>query len=88
MNELLNQIFNEDVMLTLKRIPDNSVDMVFGDPDYNVGINYAGTTYTKKWDEYIEWYIELTRESMRVLKPNGNLFMLNYRLCHKMVDGL
>jgi site-specific DNA-methyltransferase (adenine-specific) len=52
--------------------------MVYGDPDYNVGIKYAGKNYTTKWNEYINWYIELTRESMRVLKPNGNLFMLNY----------
>ncbi|MGQ9863069.1 MAG: DNA-methyltransferase [Bacteroidia bacterium] len=62
----------------MKRIPDNSVDMVYGDPDYNVGISYAGKKYTKKWNEYIEWYIELTKESLRVLKPTGNLFMINY----------
>jgi len=74
----LNQVFNEDVMLTLKRLPDNSVDMVFGDPDYNVGINYGGAKYTQKWDDYIEWYTELARECLRVLKPDGNLFMLNY----------
>jgi site-specific DNA-methyltransferase (adenine-specific) len=52
--------------------------MVYGDPDYGVGINYAGKKYTKKWDEYIDWYVELTKEGMRVLKPSGNIFMLNY----------
>lgn len=26
----------------------------------------------------MNWYIELTKESLRVLKDNGNLFMLNY----------
>jgi site-specific DNA-methyltransferase (adenine-specific) len=52
--------------------------MVYGDPDYNVGINYAGKNYTQKWNDYINWYIELTKESMRVLKPTGNLFMINY----------
>lgn len=73
-----NHVFNEDVMQVLKRLPDNSVDTIYGDPDYNVGINYAGRNYTQKWDAYIEWYVELTRECMRVLKPTGNLFMLNY----------
>jgi site-specific DNA-methyltransferase (adenine-specific) len=71
-------VFNEDVMVTLKRLPDNSVDMIFGDPDYNVGVDYSGAKYTLKWDEYIEWYVELTRECLRVLKQDGNLFMLNY----------
>ena len=78
MNLPLNQVFNEDVMLTLERLPDNSVDMIFGDPDYNVGINYNGAKYTQKWNDYIEWYIELTHECLRVLKQDGNLFMLNY----------
>ena len=73
-----NQVFNEDVIAVLKKLPDNSLDMVYGDPDYNVGINYAGKNYTAKWDEYIDWYIELTKECMRVLKPTGNLFMMNY----------
>jgi len=62
----------------LKKLPDKSVDMVFGDPDYNVGIKYGDKTYTKNFNEYIDWYIELTKESMRVLKAHGNLFMLNY----------
>ncbi|MBI3502232.1 MAG: site-specific DNA-methyltransferase [Bacteroidetes bacterium] len=73
-----NKIFNEDVLQVLKKLPDGSLDMVYGDPDYNVGINYAGKNYTTKWNEYIDWYIELTKESMRVLKPTGNLFMMNY----------
>ncbi|MDR0485128.1 MAG: site-specific DNA-methyltransferase [Elusimicrobiota bacterium] len=78
MNNLINNIFNEDVFLTLKKLPDNSVNMIYGDPDYNVGINYAGAKYTQKWNDYIDWYIKLSQECIRVLKPEGNLFMLNY----------
>ncbi len=78
LDKFRNQVFNEDVMMVLQRLPDNSLDTVYGDPDYNVGLNYAGKNYTKQWQEYIEWYCELTRECMRVLKPTGNLFMLNY----------
>lgn len=73
-----NVLYNKDVMEVLKQIPDNSFDMVFGDPDYNVGVNYAGISYQKKWNDYIEWYCNLTKESLRVLKPTGNLFMVNY----------
>jgi len=73
-----NKVFNKDVMKVLKELPDNSLDMIYSDPDYNVGINYSGKNYTKKWNEYIDWYIELVSESMRVLKPTGNLFTINY----------
>ena len=73
-----NKIFDEDVLKVLKRMPCNSIDMIYGDPDYNVGINYAGKKFTTKWSEYIDWYVELTKECMRVIKPTGNLFMMNY----------
>lgn len=74
----LNRVYNGDIMRVLKDLPDNSIDMIFGDPDYNVGIKYGGNNYTRDFDDYINWYIELTRESMRVLKNDGNLFMMNY----------
>ena len=78
MDKFRNQIFNHDIFELLRTLPDNSVDMVYSDPDYNVGINYAGKKYTQKWEEYIEWYTQLIKESMRVLKPSGNLFTINY----------
>lgn len=78
LNNFRNQVFNQDVLAVLKQLPDNSLDMVYGDPDYNVGINYAGKNYTTKWNDYIDWYTELTKECMRVLKPTGSLFMMNY----------
>lgn len=74
----LNKLYNEDTLKILKSLPDECLDMVYGDPDYNVGINYNGSKYTQKWEDYIAWYCELAKESMRVLKPSGNLFMMNY----------
>jgi len=76
--QYVNKVFNDDVMNLLKKLPDKSVDMVFGDPDYNVGIKYGNKSYTKNFNEYIKWYIKLSKESMRVLKDDGNLFMMNY----------
>jgi DNA modification methylase len=78
MAKYLNKVFLMDIMQLLKELPDNSVDMVYGDPDYNVGIKYGDKTYTKNFDEYIEWYIELAKESLRVLKDTGNMFLINY----------
>lgn len=78
MNEFVNKIFNTDVMDVLKKMPDKSVDMIYSDPDYNVGIKYNSKSYTKNFDEYIEWYIDLAKESLRVLKDEGNIFFINY----------
>lgn len=73
-----NRVFKKDVIDVLRALPDGSLDMIYGDPDYGVGINYAGKRYTKKWSEYIEWYERLASECMRVLHPRGNLFLMNY----------
>jgi site-specific DNA-methyltransferase (adenine-specific) len=78
MINILNQIYNEDIITLLKRIPDNSIDMIYSDPDYNVGIKYNKNSYTKKFGEYINWYVGLAKESLRVLKGDGNMFFINY----------
>ncbi len=95
----LNKVFLKDVLELLKELPDGSVDMVYGDPDYNVGIKYGDKSYTKTFDEYMGWYIELAKESLRVLKDTGNMFLINYpkqnahlrvkyldEVCHEVLD--
>ena len=74
----LNQVVNDDVMNVLRDLPDNCVDMIYGDPDYNAGISYSGRTFTRSWDAYVDWYIELARESLRVLRDDGNMYLINY----------
>ena len=74
----LNKVYLGDVMELLKKLPDRCVYMVYGDPDYNVGVKYGDKSYTRNFGEYIEWYIELARESLRVLKDDGNMFLVNY----------
>lgn len=77
-DKYLDKVFLGDVMDLLGDLPDECVDMVFGDPDYNVGVKYGGRKYTRNFDEYIRWYIKLARESLRVLKETGNAFFINY----------
>ena len=74
----LNKVILGDVLELLPKIRDKSVDMVFGDPDYNVGVLYGDKKYTKRFDDYIEWYIEIAKESFRILKDDGNMFFINY----------
>ena len=73
-----NKLYNDDTLKILKSLPNECLDMIWGDPDYNVGINYNGSKYTQKWEDYISWYCELTTQCLRVLKPSGNAFFMNY----------
>ena len=42
-----NKLYNEDTLKILKSLPNECLDMVYGDPDYNADINYNGSTYTQ-----------------------------------------
>jgi site-specific DNA-methyltransferase (adenine-specific) len=76
--DLLNHLYRGPIEEVLRRLPDGSIDCIFADPDYNVGIRYQGRSYTRKFSEYIDSCVSWARESHRVLKPDGNLFIINY----------
>lgn len=78
MKKFLNKIHNIDIYELLRKLPDNSVDCIYSDVDYNRGIVYDGKSYTKRFDQYISDYIHLASESMRVLKDTGSAFFINY----------
>lgn len=78
LEKYLNTVYLGDVFDLLDRLPENSVDMIYSDPDYNVGIKYGDKSYSVEFDKYIEWYTALARKSLRVLKEDGNMFFINY----------
>jgi len=74
----IDKVYLGDIFDLLKNLPDKSIDCIYGDPDYNVGRKYEGKSYKMEFNDYIEWYINLAKESLRVLKDNGNMFFINY----------
>lgn len=74
----LDKVHNKDIHELLRELPSKSIDMVYSDIDYNVGIKYGGNSYTKLFKDYITEYISLASESMRILKDDGNAFFINY----------
>ncbi len=77
-SEFIDHIYNEDVLDLLRRLPNNSVDCVYADPDYNVGVKYNKKSYSKSFNDYIAWCVLWSQGSKRVLKEDGNLFIINY----------
>ncbi len=67
---------NDDCIEALKTLPDNSVDLVFTSPPYADQRNhtYGGI----KPDKYVEWFLPVSKELFRVIKPTGT-FVLNIK---------
>jgi len=72
----LDQIINADCLDELKKFSPNSVDLVVTSPPY---AGKRGDDYdTKPIKGYNEWFLEITEELYRVLKPSGS-FVLNIK---------
>lgn len=77
---LESQLINDDCLVSLKSIANNSIDFCFADPPYNLKKKYD------KWDdalesvEYFAWCDKWLSELCRVLKPGRTLAVLNIPL--------
>lgn len=70
------QVFLGDATTELSNIPDNSVDLIFTSPPYadQRKNTYGGIPAEK----YVEWFLPISAELFRVLKPTGT-FVLNIK---------
>lgn len=74
---LLDVVHCGDAIEMLKKYPDNSIDLVFADPPYNLDKAYNSYNDEKKDEKYIEWCNSWLKEYVRILKPTGSLYLLN-----------
>lgn len=75
-------IYLGDCAKILKKIPDNSVDLIITSPPY---ADQRKKTYGGIHpDQYVKWFLPISKELLRVLKPTGT-FILNIK--EKVVDG-
>ena len=72
------RLFQGDCLELLRSLPDDSVDMVFADPPFNLGKEYGkGINDQLRADDYLRWSNSWLGESIRVLAPGGSLFAFN-----------
>src|SRR3990170_2951839 len=71
-----------DCKEVLKDLDENSIDLVVTSPPYADSRN--GTYGGIKPDHYVEWFLPISKELLRVLKQDGT-FVLNIK--KKVIDG-
>ena len=80
----LNKIYNEDCLEGMKRIPDNTIDLIITSPPYNLGKqHHTGNNRFKCYEDYDDnmpeelyqqWQVEVLKECYRVLKHDGSIW--------------
>ncbi|MBD2437502.1 site-specific DNA-methyltransferase [Nostoc sp. FACHB-110] len=71
-------LYQGDCLKLLSALPDESVELVFADPPFNLGKEYGeGVSDRMDVDKYLDWSQQWLSECVRVLKPGGSLFVFN-----------
>jgi len=73
----LNRIIQGDCLALFRDIPDNSVDITFADPPFNLKKKYNSTKDSLALQEYLDWCQQWISEMVRVTKPSGSIFVHN-----------
>ena len=73
----LNTITLGDCLKLLKDIPDNTVDLAFADPPFNLKKEYGKYDDRKELKEYLKWCENWLKELIRVTKPTGSICVHN-----------
>jgi site-specific DNA-methyltransferase (adenine-specific) len=71
-----NKLYEGDSIEWLKSLKMESVDLIFADPPYN--IKKADWDKFDSQEQYINWSMKWIKESARVLKPNGTLYICGF----------
>ena len=71
----LNQIFNEDTLLGLNRIPDESIDLIIADPPYSLGKDYGNQSDKLNSADYLRWMEQWIDAVIPKLKPTGSFYI-------------
>ncbi len=81
----MNKIFEKDghkiicgdCLEVLKELPNNSIDLIFADPPYNIGKSFAGLK--DKWEKdenYVKWCYEWIDLCINKLKNTGSFYVM------------
>ena len=77
------KLYMGNVLDVLKKMPSDSVDMIFTSPPYNIGLKdrkdtniatYDSWSDDLEYEEYCKWQIDILNECYRIVKDGGTLF--------------
>ncbi len=82
LSEYLDTVLKGDCTRLLQKLPNSSVDLIVTSPPYadNRRATYGGIPVKR----YVEWFLPISEQLKRVLKPDGS-FILNIK--ERVIDG-
>ncbi|MFA5831590.1 MAG: transcriptional repressor LexA [Candidatus Paceibacterota bacterium] len=84
----LNRIILNDAVEEMRKLPDESCDVIIIDPPYNIGKDFGNNLDKREMSEYVRWSKSWIEESIRIMKPTGTMFIYGFSeiLAHLSVE--
>jgi site-specific DNA-methyltransferase (adenine-specific) len=71
-----DKLFCQDAFTALPFLPDQSVDLMFADPPYNLTKSFNNRKFRQtSIDEYSEWLDSWLAQTVRLLKPTASVYI-------------
>ena len=71
-------LHNADCLKILPTLDDGSAQIVLADPPYNIGKDFGNDSDRQSMDDYLKWCDQWIAECLRVLAPNGTMFIYGF----------
>jgi site-specific DNA-methyltransferase (adenine-specific) len=65
-------------MKVLPTLDSNSAQIIIADPPYNIGKDFGNKSDKQHTVEYLNWCESWIKECLRILKPNGTMFIYGF----------
>lgn len=73
-----SRVIHGDTLQVLPTLPAESAQIVIADPPYNIGKDFGNDSDKQPMDEYLAWCDKWIAECLRILKPNGTMFIYGF----------
>ena len=89
LDDVRNKLVCQDVFSVLPNLPDQSVDLMFADPPYNLTKSFNERKFKKtSSDEYAEWLDSWLSQTVRLLKPTSSIYICGDWRCSAAIHRI
>jgi site-specific DNA-methyltransferase (adenine-specific) len=75
---LRQDVIHGDTLKVLPTLDAESAQIIIADPPYNIGKDFGNDSDKQPMDEYLRWSEQWIKECLRILKPNGTMFIYGF----------
>jgi site-specific DNA-methyltransferase (adenine-specific) len=76
--DMKQDVIHGDTLNVLPTLEDNSAQIIIADPPYNIGKDFGNDSDKQPMEEYLQWSEKWIKECLRILKPNGTMFIYGF----------